>query len=195
MKCFVPIEHSSTCGFSSACFGDAPKRIFESVSLGTAIGARRQRGVEWNEFTGRGLPMMNQQSRGPHSSRISLFMISLGSLGLVWACATAPDQTDWIRIGMTTRDEVVERFGQPDLVIASPEGETAIYRPPNPGQVRPRVEVPTVQAGPAGTFTTTNQPINPGPGTRAVNASTRDRPQHELRIRYDVQGIVQELLQ
>ena len=62
------------------------------------------------------------------------FPLMLSLLSLLGACAStpdhsAPDHPDWIRVGVTTKDEVVTRYGQPDLVIASREGDTAIYRP------------------------------------------------------------------
>ncbi len=126
-------------------------------------------------------------------SCLQLLLISCGALLLVGACAGAPEQKDWIKIGQTTREEVVKRYGQPDLVIASGEGETAIYRPRDPRRSAPQVEIPTMQAGPAGTMTTKMEPINPGSGTRPTNGGLQERPEQELRIRYNAQGIVQEL--
>ncbi len=122
-------------------------------------------------------------------------VISFAMLVLVEACATAPTQTDWIRIGMTTRDQVVERFGPPDLVIGAPDGETAIYRPTDPGRSSPRLEIPTAQAGPFGTATTRTQSIDPGLGAKELNTRSGARPSRETRIRYDARGIVQEFMQ
>ena len=120
----------------------------------------------------------------------------IGVLLLIAACAaTAPEQPDWIRIGITTKDEVIQRYGSPDLVIVSPEGETATFRPRNPGQ-SPNVAVPTIQPGGSlGAPTTRMQEINPRAGVGSVGAGTHDRPAQEFRIRYDRQGIVQEIIQ
>ncbi len=124
---------------------------------------------------------------------LQFLLISFGTLVVVGACAVVPDRMDWIKIGHTTREEVVERYGQPDLVRASEEGEIAIYRPRSPIGSAPRLEIPTVQAGPLGTMTTKMEPINPGLGARPTNGNLQERPEWELRIRYNAQGIVQEL--
>ena len=127
-------------------------------------------------------------------SRLQLLLLSWGALVLVGACAAAPDQKDWIQIGKTTREEVVERYGQPDLVRADEEGEIAIYRPRDPSRPAPRLEIPTAQAGPLGTVTTKIEPVSPGLDTGQANADRQKRPEQELRIRYNAQGIVQELI-
>ena len=128
-------------------------------------------------------------------SRLQLPLISWGALALVLvgACAGVPDQRDWIKIGQTTREEVVKRYGQPDFVKTSEEGETAVYRPKDPGRSTPQMEIPTMQAGPLGTSTTKMEPINPGVGARPMSGSQQERPGQELHIRYNTQGIVQEL--
>ncbi len=126
--------------------------------------------------------------------RLYLSVFSLGTLVFVDACSAVPDQRDWIKIGQTTREEVVERYGQPDLVMASKEWETEIYRPRDSGRATPKMEIPTVQAGPLGTTTTKMEPINPASGTRSTNGGLQERPEQGLRIRYNSQGIVQELI-
>jgi hypothetical protein len=133
-------------------------------------------------------------------------LVSSLAIGVCWlllaeACATVGSQTDapisnqteWIQIGVTTKQEVIKRYGEPDLVMASSEGETATYRPNIPGRVASTVQIPTVQAGPLGTTTTREQPINPGLGARAVNGGTHERPRHEIHIRYDDRGIVRSV--
>jgi hypothetical protein len=127
-------------------------------------------------------------------SRLQFLFISWGALVLIGACAAVPDQEDWIKIGRTTRDEVVERYGQPDLVMVAEGGETAIYRPSDRGRSATKVEIPRVQAGPLGTSTVKMEPINRGSGTRSTSGSLQERPEQELRIRYNTQGIVQELI-
>ena len=127
-------------------------------------------------------------------SRLQLPLISWGALVLVGACAVVPDQRDWIKIGQTTREEVVERYGQPDLVLTSEEGGTAIYRPRDLRRTTPKMEIPTMQAGPLGTAATKMEPLNPGLGTRPTNGRPQERPEQELRIRYNAQGIILELI-
>ena len=89
---------------------------------------------------------------------------------------------------------MIQQYGQPDLAMASEEGEIAIYRPTDPIRPVPRLEVPTMQAGPLGTMTTKMEPIDPDLGARQANGNRQERPEQELRIRYNAQGIVRELI-
>lgn len=127
-------------------------------------------------------------------SRLHILLISWGVLVLVGACAEVPAQKDWIKTGVTTREEVVKRYGQPDLVMASDEGETAIYRPRDPKRPTPQVEIPTMQAGPFGTATTRMEPVKPGLRNGSGNGKQQERPEQDLRIRYNAQGVVQEII-
>lgn len=124
---------------------------------------------------------------------LQLLLILGGACMLIGACTVVPDQKDWITIGHTTREEVVARYGQPDVVIATSGGETVIYRPRDSGVSPPPVQIPTIQAGPLGTVTTKTETMNSGINTRPMNGKLQDRPAQELRIHYDAQGIVQEL--
>ena len=121
------------------------------------------------------------------------FPTMLGVLGLLAACVAAPDHPEWIRVGVTTKDEVIARYGQPDVVIASPGGDTAVYRPTASGASATRVDIPTAQAGPFGASTTRMQPIDTSPGAKDMNTNTKERLRSEIRIRYDARGVVQEL--
>jgi hypothetical protein len=127
-------------------------------------------------------------SRGP------LFTFSLSLVVLVGACATAPDHGSWIKIGRTTKAEVVERYGQPDLVMASEESETAIYRPSDPRRTVSPGDIPTVQAGPLGLTTTKMEPVGAGLRTGSTNDGLLESPEQELRIRYNAQGVVEEVI-
>lgn len=127
-------------------------------------------------------------------SRLQFLLLSCVALVLVGACASVLDQGDWIKIGQTTREEVMKRYGQPDLVMASEEGKTEIYRPRDSRPSTARMEIPTMQAGPLGTTTTKMEPVNPGLGGRPMNGGLGERPERELHIRYNSQGIVQELI-
>jgi len=125
---------------------------------------------------------------------LQFLLISFGTLVLVGACAAVPNQRDWIKVGQTTREEVIKRYGQPDLVRLSEEEEVAIYRPKDPIRSVPGLEIPTVQAGPLGTMTSKMEPINPDLGTSPTKGNLQERPERELRIRHNPQGIVQELI-
>jgi len=132
----------------------------------------------------------------PHAILFRLvcsFTLTLGLLGLLAACVSTPDQTDWIRIGVTTRAEVIARYGQPDLLMASPDGETVTYRPTDSDASAPRLEIPTVQAAPLGKTMTRMQPIVPGLGAKHLDTGANVRLWKEIRIRYDARGVVQEL--
>jgi hypothetical protein len=109
--------------------------------------------------------------------------MTLAVFGLLAACVSAPDHPDWIRVDVTTKDQVISRYGQPDAVIASPGGDTVVYRP---SASSPQLQIPTAQAGPFGTTTTSMQSID-------LDRQTKERLRRELRIRYDARGVVQEL--
>jgi hypothetical protein len=130
------------------------------------------------------------------ANRFSLgycFPLMLSLLSLLAACVSAPDPQDWIRVGETTKAEVVTRYGQPDLVLASREGETAVYHPTASSSSAPQMEIPTVQAGPLGTATTQMRPINPGLDANDRSREGKERVRSEIHIRYDARGVVQEL--
>jgi hypothetical protein len=119
-----------------------------------------------------------QRSRCILLSRLHLLLILWGVLVLVGACAEVPAQKDWIKTGETTREEVVKRYGQPDLVMASEDGETAIYRPRGPKRPAPQAQIPTMQAGPLG-----RQPPGWSLSTWDQGAQ-QERPEQEPRIHY-----------
>ncbi|MGA6828414.1 hypothetical protein ACO9S2_12460 [Nitrospira sp. NS4] len=135
-----------------------------------------------------------QRFRSNLLSRIHILLISAVVLVLVGACAGVPEPQDWIKVGETTREDVVKRYGQPDLVMASEEGETAIYRARDSRGSTPPMEIPTVQAGPFGTATTRMEPVKPGMRNGSGNGRQQERPEQELQIRYNAQGIVQEII-
>ncbi len=130
------------------------------------------------------------------SSRL-LFSQSLAcvaTVSLLSAISCVSGHPSWIHVGTTTKAEVIERYGDPDLVRVSPEGEIATYRPAS-RQPSPPLEVPVAQAGPSGLTTTTLQPINRGLGVKNVAAGVEERPRQEIHIRYDREGIVREVRQ
>jgi hypothetical protein len=135
-----------------------------------------------------------QRSRRILLSRLHLLLVSWAVLVLVGACAEVSAQKDWIKTGKTTREEVVKRYGQPDLVMSSEDGETAIYRPREPKRPTPQAEIPTMQVGPLGTVTTKMEPVKMGTGNGPANGRQQERPEQELRIRYNAQGVVQEII-
>lgn len=113
--------------------------------------------------------------------------------GFLAASGCAHNDPQWIRVGATTKADVVERYGEPDLVRASPEGEVATYRPRAARRPTPPMEVPVARAAPFGQTRTDMQSIHPGLGARDVAAGTEDRPPQEFHIRYDAQGIVRDV--
>lgn len=118
-------------------------------------------------------------------SLLCCFLSAMGAFVLS-GCAAIPDRTtEWIQAGKTTKPEVLERYGEPDLVQVLSDGEIATYRPI---KQRPSLDVPVAQAGPLGTTTTKTQTITPGLGV-----STVERPGNDIRILYDAQGIVREV--
>ena len=133
--------------------------------------------------------------RAPLMVVARLHWIPWGLLAFLSACAVVPQQNEWIMVGQTTRTEVVEAYGQPDLVMETAEGETVIYRLVNVSRSLSPLEVPTAQAGPLGTVTTKMESVARGYGATSINAGLRRRPDRELRIRYDPYGIVRELIQ
>jgi hypothetical protein len=133
---------------------------------------------------------------GAHTIRcvlVSALSLAPIMLGLLTACVSAPDHENWIRVGVSTKDEVIARYGQPDWVTTFSQGDTAVYRPTASRSSAPRLEIPTAQAGPFGSATTHMQPINPGLGAKDLNGKTNERLRSEFRVRYDERGVVQEL--
>src|SRR5215510_9267906 len=138
--------------------------------------------------------------------RVYFFFLlsSLGIWGLMWmaSCASGADQTQsdanqtqWIRIGQTTKDEVVARYGEPDLMQTSPDGAVATYRPTASKRPPPSVEIPTAQPGPFGAPATTMKPIQPGLGAEDMAGGRHEWIRKEIKIRYDAKGIVREVLE
>ena len=134
--------------------------------------------------------MKNVCARTTLSRLVYTFPLMLGLPGLLLACASAPDYPDWIRVGMTTKEQVIAQYGQPDLELTFPGGDTAVYRPiPSV----PRLEIPTAQAGPFGAATTRMQTIEPGLGARDRSTKAKEQMRREIHIRYDARGVVQEI--
>ena len=127
--------------------------------------------------------------RPPLSLRFLAAVLLLSVPVLHLACVgTSVDRTSWIQIGKTTKSDVVAQYGEPDLVLNERDGETVTYRPAR--QPSPSIQVPTAQAGPFGTTRTETRTIEPGLGK---NDPASRRPQQEIRIRYDAQGVVQDV--
>lgn len=127
------------------------------------------------------------------SLRIISLLAVLSVVSVLTSCATVRP-SDWIRVGGTTRDEVVAEYGEPDLIRVMPDGEVAVYRPTAPTAARPRLSVPLVEAaGDQGAIRTREQPLERGLGVRGVGTGARARPEKEFRIRFDRNGVVQAL--
>jgi len=126
--------------------------------------------------------------------RLRWILISWGFLALLSACAFIPHQNEWIIVGHTTREEVVDAYGEPDLVMAAAEDEMVVYRTRAMNYSRAPMEIPTAQAAPRGMVATKMEPVVRSYGSTLVDEGLRGRPDRELRIRYDAQGIVRELI-
>ena len=120
---------------------------------------------------------------------------SVGWLLAGAGCATSITGTGWITIGKTTHTEVIERYGPPDLVQIIPEGELATYRPSSDHTARPLIQVQTLQPAPKGKFITQTQPVIPGLGVQPLGSGTNGRPRKSLNIRYDLSGVVRDIIQ
>jgi len=134
--------------------------------------------------------MRNRAVRSIFGSLRYSSTMTLAALGLLAGCVSSSGHPDWIRVDTTTKHDVIERYGPPDMVIASPGGDIAVYRPIVSA---PRLEIPTAQIGPSGTAVTSMQRIDPGLGALDLNRERTELLRREIRIRYDSQGIVQEL--
>lgn len=120
-----------------------------------------------------------------------LLWVVASSLALwVGGCANVAQEQPWIEVGTTTNAELLDRYGEPDLIQKVGDGYIATYRGASVQPSQPRMEIPTFQAGPFGTNTTQMKSIEPGLG----RSDTTTRPQQEIRIRYDAEGIVRELM-
>lgn len=119
-----------------------------------------------------------------------LCVVAISVVSWIGGCAGVPEKNTWIVVGTTTRDEVVKRYGQPDITQISGDGSVDTYWPASEHSIHPHIEIPTVQVAPLGNTTTQMKLIEPGLG-RPI---TRERLPQEIRIRYDEQGIVQEVM-
>lgn len=119
-----------------------------------------------------------------------LCIATISLISCISGCAGASGEKTWIAVGTTTRDEVVKRYGQPDIIQLSGEDSIVTYRPASARPMRPRMEIPTVQAGPSGTTSTQMSPIEPG----FDRPDQPERPVQEIQIRYDAQGVVREVM-
>lgn len=119
-----------------------------------------------------------------------LCIATISLLSWIGGCAGASGEKTWIAVGTTTRDEVVKRYGQPDIIRMSGGDSIATYWPASARPIRPQMEIPTVQAGPSGTTTTQITPIESG----FDRPDQPERPVQEIQIRYDAQGVVREVM-
>ncbi len=132
--------------------------------------------------------MWDRNARDRLTRLLCIAAISL--ISSIGGCAGAPEETTWIAVGTTTKDEVVKRYGQPDMIQMSGEDSIVTYWPASARPIRPQMEIPTVQTGPSGTTTTQMTPIQPG----FDRPHTQERPMQEIQIRYDAQGVVREVM-
>jgi hypothetical protein len=118
-----------------------------------------------------------------------LCIAAISLVSWIGGCAVASEKKTWIAVDTTTRDEVVKRYGQPDIIQMSSDGSIVTYWPTSVRLNQRRMEIPAVQPGPWGT-TTTRIPIEAG----LDRPDTQEPRSQELRIRYDAQGVVREVV-
>jgi hypothetical protein len=126
----------------------------------------------------------------------------IAAMSVVWltGCTTIPDpsdQMDWIEIGKTTKAEVVERYGDPELAQKLAIGTVVTYFPlwkhrPSPPAI-PTIQ--TMQPTPAGFGVAMTNPIEPRLAMREIGSEAHGRPRQGLSIRYDAQDVVREILE
>jgi hypothetical protein len=102
------------------------------------------------------------------------------------------DQANWIEVGKTTKAQVIDRYGEPDIAQRFADGTIATYLPalkfpPSPPTV-PTIQ--TMQPSAAGFGIAMANPIEP---RLAVRDGARG-PRQGLSIRYDAQGVVAKIL-
>jgi hypothetical protein len=103
------------------------------------------------------------------------------------------DQADWIEVGKTTKAQIVERYGEPDIAQKLTNGNIATYFPaltfrtPPPGL--PTIQ--TMQPSSAGFGIATTNQIEP----RLVVRDGARGPRRGLSIRYDAQDVVAKILE
>ncbi|BCA54903.1 exported protein of unknown function [Nitrospira sp. KM1] len=119
--------------------------------------------------------------------------LTICSLLCVTSCVTASEQTQWIEPGKTTKADVLSRYGEPDLLQMTENGPVATYRPTASKHPSTPVEIPTVQPGPFGTTVTTSRPVQRSMDSDDPPSVKRGLIEKEIHIRYNEQGIVQEV--
>lgn len=126
-----------------------------------------------------------------HLRSQTMIAMVFAAQGLLLAsgCATGRT-TEWIHPGQTTRAEILERYGEPDLIRQSADGQLAIYRPITPP---PPIDVTVARAGPSGLQIFRTEQVIPGLGAAPIEPAQSRRPLREVTIRYDDQGIVREV--
>jgi hypothetical protein len=119
-------------------------------------------------------------------------------ISLVWlsSCTTGTvswNQADWIEVGKTTKAEVVNRYGEPDIAQKFPGGIIATYFPALTFRTQPPglPTIQTMQPTPAGFGIATTTQIEP---RLALRDGARG-PREGLRIRYDAQGVAREIFE
>ena len=111
---------------------------------------------------------------GTRSIITPLLWVAASGLALwVGGCANVAREQPWMKVGTTTNAELLNRYGEPDLIQKVGDGYIATYREASGQPSQPRMEIPTFQAGPLGTNTTQMKSIEPGLGRSGTTA----RPQ------------------
>jgi hypothetical protein len=122
---------------------------------------------------------------------------SIIPVSLVWlaGCTTSPvawDQANWIEVGKTTKAQVVERYGEPDLAQKVADGTIATYFPaltfPQHPPAQPTIQTMQPSSAGFGIAMSNQDQINPRLAVRDPFGT--HGPRQGLSIRYDAQNVV-----
>jgi hypothetical protein len=103
--------------------------------------------------------------------------------------------SDWILVSKTTKEEVIELYGEPDWTRVSPDGELAAYWPRATHHPPWPIRVPVAEPAGNGMITTKEQAIEPGLGVKSWRDGTQKRPDKMFRIHYDANQVVKTLIE
>jgi hypothetical protein len=105
------------------------------------------------------------------------------------------DQVNWIEIGKTTKTQIVERYGEPDIAHKLADGTIATYFPTLkfPAQPPTLPTIQTMQPSPAGFGIGMSNQDQTNPRLAVSDAFATHGPRQGLSIRFNAQDVVASL--
>ncbi|MGQ0810112.1 MAG: hypothetical protein ACT4OO_02665 [Nitrospiraceae bacterium] len=114
---------------------------------------------------------------------------------VISGCATEQVQvqhistdTAWIQAGVTTRDEIMKRLGNPESTVSLPDGEIAVYRGAQASVPSPVPGIPTLVPTVLGAT-----PMVTPPSSTTSELTRQNQSGQLFWVHYDARGVVQEL--